>query len=330
METNAPFSKAEMLQQLRSAILMYIRSTSWVLDSDAATRLMGWPQDGGTGALCSPDIFDADEVERLDGQSFNFPGYKVYRTFDQLYDYGVLGFVPERSGVMEGADDDSFAISFAFDFDRSDLIREMHNGETESVSHCIQTANLAIARAILDGGERLPVGPRGLPDDLLTISEVALLANMEERSVRNLASGKRKPDSLMTTTRDGTRYVSREDAREWLAGRKGYTPTKQHGPLAELDLSTRGFEDSQQVIDYLIQRSAVVGVSYWDFATSDTGALGEIEPAVLAADAERCALIAERLRVDKDLLQLRIQEAITAEQLAKLRKAIQQTKRRAP
>lgn len=59
----------------------------------------------------------------------------------------------------------------------------------------------------------------------LTIAETALLANMDERSVRNAANPK-LPDPLKTQQFGKRSLIDLKEARQWLAGRKGFIPTK--------------------------------------------------------------------------------------------------------
>jgi hypothetical protein len=72
----------------------------------------------------------------------------------------------------------------------------------------------------------------------LTLAEVALLANMDERSVRNAANP--KLTNPLKTEQVGQRSLVRPDeARRWLAGRKGYVPTQAYdGPrIPSFDLT---------------------------------------------------------------------------------------------
>ena len=60
--------------------------------------------------------------------------------------------------------------------------------------------------------------------DFLTFAEVALLADMDEKSVRNAAYA--GDASRLVTAKSGKNVrVSLEEARKWLLGRKGFVPT---------------------------------------------------------------------------------------------------------
>ncbi|MCK0508586.1 hypothetical protein [Aromatoleum anaerobium] len=63
----------------------------------------------------------------------------------------------------------------------------------------------------------------GLNGSLFTLTEIALLANMTERSVRNSARLSEPPSRRLTVKRDGHYlYVERGEAIRWLAGRRGF------------------------------------------------------------------------------------------------------------
>jgi hypothetical protein len=116
----------------------------------------------------------------------------------------------------------------------------------------------AVARMVLDDGWRYTdygandEGWKNGDGNRLTLAEVALLANMEERSVRNAANPK-LPDPLKTEQVGKRSLVSPEEARRWLANRKGFIPTQemeegvvQRPPDYNLILTEEIFENIQR------------------------------------------------------------------------------------
>lgn len=62
--------------------------------------------------------------------------------------------------------------------------------------------------------------------ELLSLTEIALLADIQERSVRNYTHRTRKEGERLITVKVGGRtFVTREDAAAWLRGRRRYIPT---------------------------------------------------------------------------------------------------------
>jgi hypothetical protein len=323
MDTSARFSKAEMLDQLRNALLLFVRSTSWVLDYDAAPRLLGWPPGAGEDALRNVEVTDFREVERQDRQIIDFTRFPILRTFEEFYDFGLLGFRRHGAGDMHSGTEYTFAIAALFDLKRSVLISDMHNGDNPcSVALCLEAARAAVAREILDGGERFYHESADLPWDLLTIEEVALLANMKVPSVRNAASGTQTKDSLKTVVRDGSRFVTREAAMEWLLNRRGFVRTKSEGPLAGIDLGKRGFQNAQEAIDYIVQRGELIGVYNGALhVVDDPSPIQGLTEAALRS-VEKIDQIAALLKIDRRLLHLRIQEVLAVEELARVRQEL--------
>jgi hypothetical protein len=97
-----------------------------------------------------------------------------------------------------------------------------------------------MARHLLDGGERYITRDEDEMAGYLSFAEVALLADMDERSVRNAANPK-LPDALVTKTFGRRSMIAIEDARRWLSSRKGFVPTQGapvQAPNTSPDLSS--------------------------------------------------------------------------------------------
>jgi hypothetical protein len=327
MET-VPFTKAEMQAQLSTALLFFVRSTSWVLDFDASYRLMGWPQKATDAALTHVDLEDFAEVAKEEGQTLDLSRFSVVGTFDALYDYGVLGILQSPIFPIANATEATFAMAFVFDCQRSELLFEMQGGGTVNVTRCIHTAEVAMARQVLGGGDRALIGSDNKPDKLLTMREVALLANMEERSVRNAASGKSRPDLLKTTILDGDRFVAPEDALEWLKDRRGFNQTQRKGHLVDFDISSRAFDGAWEAADFIRQRLAAADLP--PERVAQTLGLdmktGDLEPRLrdlgFLSDPGTTLRLAELIGVNGNLLALRLNECRTNEQLQSLRRSI--------
>ena len=337
MET-VPFTKAEIQAELSNALLLFVRSASWVIDSEAAYRLLGWPIPPDGEALCNPSFTDFAEVAKHEGQALDLSRFTVVQTFDALYDYGVQGIQQSPIFPIENATEATFAISFVFDCHRSELLFEMQGGDSPSLMHCIHTAEVAIARQVLDGGDRCLIRSSDKPDRLLTIPEVALLANMEVGSVRNAASGKPRPDQLKTIVHGGDRFVTPEDALAWLRApaRRGFNRTQLRGHLVDLDLRSRAFQGSWEVADFVRQLASAKGTSLIELAEriGMAGSTESLECQVrdlsLLCDPKISRRLAETLGLDGNLLALRLNECRVAEQLTSLRKSIENLRERTP
>lgn len=78
--------------------------------------------------------------------------------------------------------------------------------------------------------------------DLLSLSEIAILADIQERSVRNYTHSTRSEDERLKTVKVGGRtYVRPKDAKEWLSRRRRFIPTR----FSEVDVQPESMEDVQ-------------------------------------------------------------------------------------
>lgn len=333
MDPSIPFTKAEMLQQLGRALLLYIRSTSWVLDGDAARRLVDWPAPPDHDALTNPFFTDFYEVAREEGRGLDLAKFSAYRIFADLYDYGVLGVLQSDIFPMDDATDATFPMAFVFDCADSQLLFEMQAGWFVPLQHCIQTARMSIARQVLDGGKRTLVPmDYEVPDGLLAIPEVALLANMEEGSVRNAASGKKTADSLPTVAREGKRYVEPKAALKWLRTRRGFRETQVKGYMVDFDPRTRAFRGGWEVVDFVRQRAETIDLTLEELADrvglpkSAKSAEFRFQRLDDLCDPQVTRRLAELLGINERMLSLRLQECSAEERVTELRRVIDQAR----
>jgi transcriptional regulator with XRE-family HTH domain len=109
----------------------------------------------------------------------------------------------------------------------------------------------ANARVTLDNG------------DYLSLKEIALLAGVDERTVRNAASSK-DANSLKTKKSGGSTIVDNDEAKRWLANRPDFKPTEY---IEDTTLDTpRYFEDATGFGRYLIHRRTELGLAIEEVA----------------------------------------------------------------
>ena len=106
---------------------------------------------------------------------------------------------------------------------------------------CAWVVDTAVARWGLDFEE---IGA-------FTIKQLATLANMDERSVRNAANPKNANPLVTSRGADGATMVARDDAIAWLTGRRSYRPTTFYDESGERDLEQDGFRDLQDLARYV-------------------------------------------------------------------------------
>lgn len=156
----------------------------------------------------------------------------IWMGVEEMYDYGIMG-VPNKilfpgrrlEGIHASVERFFHGINTVA---MRPFLEELDNAVPRLALRAVQAA---VARMVLDGGHRATdygIDEYGVGNstwDHLTLAEVALLANMDERSVRNAANPK-LANPLKTTQVGKRSLVTPEEARRWLAGRKGFVPTQ--------------------------------------------------------------------------------------------------------
>lgn len=250
---NMTFTKAAMQEELSSFLVLYGKQIA---------RLYGV---GGN------ELSDLAAIEAS----------PIWRAVSEMYDYGVSG-TPTAHLFPGGHIDAEYGAAERFlramDTPHMRLyLKEEGNTPPRLATIAVLTA---VARMVLDDGWReTDYGAEHgiLKGDMshLAIAEIALLANMDEGSVRN-AANKRLPDPLKTVQRGKRSLVEPEEARRWLAGRKGFVPTKpcdgtQIRP-PEYDVMLK--EEQVLMIEKLAKRE---GVSFMEYLQKRFIALMEMQ-----------------------------------------------------
>ena len=168
------------------------------------------------------DIVRASEDQKID----NMP---ITEQMLVLFDYVVNARLPHNfplSDVLQDVTD-----YFLETVPRSPLIDLYRLEPIEGI--CEWIVNTAVVRWGLDFEE---IGA-------FSIKQLATLANMDERSVRNAANPKNSNPLKTFRQVDGSTMVTRDDATEWLTGRRSYKPTTFIDESGERDLEHDGFKD---------------------------------------------------------------------------------------
>lgn len=156
----------------------------------------------------------------------------IWQTVTEMYDYGVDGLqVQAKPGSADSVIGRHTEIERFLHALNTLPMKLYLDGQGNTPPRlAILAAQCAAARLVLDGADRRTdyatdeFGPGSGDFGYLTLAEVALLADMDERSVRNAANPK-LPNPLVTEPVGRRSLVRPEEARRWLANRKGFVPT---------------------------------------------------------------------------------------------------------
>jgi hypothetical protein len=212
-------------------------------------------------------LYDGDDFWANEQFVGNSP---IMIAVSEMYDYGVLG-IP-TGDLLPGSRLDGIHAQIEMFFrgiDTPQMRVYLDMNYTAPPPLAMLTVQIAVARMVLDGGHRYNAEAveyeiENDDDAYLTLAEVALLAKIDERSVRNAANPKLS-DPLKTEQIGKRSLVSREEARRWLTGRKGYIPTKecegnvaQHQPEFNKKLN-------EKMVAIIEQESQKAGISFEEY-----------------------------------------------------------------
>lgn len=192
----------------------------------------------------------------------------IYRGVNAMYDYGICG-IPCQDLSPGSFLDGLYAHTekFVCSMDSTSMQNYLAENDNASPKMAKRAVQAAVARLVLDGGERTTdyavdeFGPGKGDFGYLTIPEIALLADMDERSVRNGANPK-LADPLKAVQIGKRSLVEPKEAQRWLAGRKGFVATRIVEGLIPHRPPTYSGNISQAVADLIAKEAKKTGQSF--------------------------------------------------------------------
>lgn len=339
----APFSREELRTHILALFFHQMRVIGWMTDASTAWRILGQPAPNDY-CLHSPD-WDAAEL----GQYSQIEHTIFAKTIERMYDYAYSGELDESGESMDNESMYTWTAALLMDIRDSAVLHEwgLYGGNgAESAEKCFAVAELANARRVLEGGENFFYFMSSVADDriaedgLLTVRQMALLAGMEEMSIRAAANPKRA-NALPTTSVDRRTRIPVESAKAWLKARGRYVPITRRWGEAALDLSKRRFQDIPELCSALTARYEALALAQPDEeklvealtalgmkTTVNPFRLGRRSPEINAehlSTAESVERLGEVLQLPGNLLKLRVREARANEELAFVQRELRMT-----
>jgi len=320
----AKFTKAEMMVELKEIIYQYARGASYALaDEDGYRLLFG---ENPTNDIDKNLFMDSGGNSATRDVPFSIERYHVKRSVEQYYDYGILGvrnIVP--MSIMDGTEW-TFAYGFLQDTANSILISETSGGEYVAAKKCLHAAKAFFARLILDGNERVYLPGIILPNDMLTLAEVAILADLDERTVRN-ATSKNAANRLETSVVDSNIFIPRESARAWLLSKRGFVQTRIGEELPSQVVLNDEFTNPDEAGEFIRINRERLNLDHAALA-SKAGAsvtkkvVKELESGLIPNNEELLSAIGNALGLNGTLLALRLIEVVRKREMQELQRRI--------
>lgn len=322
------FTKAEMIEELREIIYQYARAACFVLDPAAGYRMLFRKDPANsddTLHFMNPEVYSTTT-----DMPFSIDDFQITGTVGQFYDYGLNGIRNFPPVGTSGSNEWTFAYGLIIDSAGSFLISESCNGDYVTVEKCLHAAKAFFARLVLDGGERSWVSLDHPPEGMLSIPEVALLAGLDERTVRN-ATSKSAANRLDTAVVDSSIYIPREAAIQWLSTKRGFIPSRVGDELpAETVLETQ-LANAGEAGDFVRQQRERLKLSIIDLASAPGCSLSSAEVEALEAgkiidDEENLTAIGKALGFNGSLFALRLIEVKQKQAMINLQNRISAAK----
>lgn len=330
-----PFTVEEFRDDVVTLFLHQLRQIAWMTDHKTAWLIVGKALADGE-SIFNPELSSADAgLTYADIQDTPFAQY-----LENMYQYAYFGILDESLEPVEYETGYTWMSALLYDMNRSTFLEEwdFYGGDGKySAARCLAVAELANARRVLEGGEGFSHFSGTREDDTnsrdgaLTIHQMALLAGMEEMSIRAAANPKRA-NPLPTFSEEGRTRIAIDVAKAWLQSKGRYVPVTRRWTRKEIDFTTRRFSSFDDMLGIVMNRRADLmcqeGISddFFD-AFSDLFSrhgLNSAESRICFAHQPYVRDLAELLRFPIDLFCLRVREVLAKEESDAVKRALQE------
>lgn len=233
-----------MLDDLQQILAGMVRRLSYIFSGPQSTSLAEQPPSNGPW-IFNLNVSRFEETCCEEPETIDISNLSITRTMKDIRRYGVDGICPSGEHVddliMNGQD---FIESV-----RSANDVDINNDIGAGTGACTEVFDRALARWELDHGASL------------SIPQVARLAGLDERTVRNAASttGKGK---LQTFSQDARTLVRSETAYAWLTSKRGFVPTTFVDE--DFDADPTSFSNATDFMKFLSWKRETLGLDVED------------------------------------------------------------------
>lgn len=286
---NSPlFSKQELMAEVRNVLFALSRELGRIYNHTDAPRLMGFSADE------CPTTGEMNEELR---EQASIDQFAVTAYMSDLYDYAMLGVLhADLRDDWEIVQED---IKGFFDGLRNFPLLS-NNADDYSLEKPLQVIELSCLRMAIDEGGYCNLEDGGVLWGHIALKDLAYLAGIDEKSIRNLATPKSK--NPLKTVKHGSRtFVEMEVAKEWLRQR-GFKETEFRSRNSERDLSMTGFlsfTDLGAYVREMRQRAELTLpqlASQMGFDTAEP--IGQLEQGIWSFDVGFFTQLAQVLHLD--------------------------------
>ena len=232
-------SKSETLQDLNIVLYVLIQELNRIYEDENHALALINKQ---TGRMVTRFDGDAEKkAAELDIKNLDITHY-----MEMLYDYAVDGLLDKELKDCRVIDSEDITAFFQ-SIDPFPLVT--NNADNFPIEGPLHIFELGRARSVLDFGGWVIGDDGDVAMNHMQLRDVALLAGVDEKTARNLATPKAK-NRLITTNWKGRALVEITFAREWLKNR-GFKETVEVDSTLDRDLNKVGFWSLEALGDFV-------------------------------------------------------------------------------
>ena len=293
------FSKEQVLKELVHELRIYIAANKSMFNADLNFAIFGI--DNST----LQKKYTINEEAKLYEKYFSDKWQ--WDILSKSYEYGFYGVLP--NGV--NADDIENGIPLKTIMEMLELIGNKGTNQSKIVCYLYDILDAGLGRQRLDQGTNL------------TIINIALLANVDERTVRNAISAK----ELEATKLDNEISIDNKSAINWLSSRKGFNSTKFP------NLETTNFDDIKSIPEFgaylkKIRENLGIDISNQRWISEEKGIRKEhilgIEQGIFILSIDKCEVLSDFYNIDRSSFLLKVMGLFFKEELELIKNSLNQ------
>lgn len=321
-----------------NVFLHYIRNIGWMVDAKTAWSITGAPALERDSDLLHPELRASD----LGLAYSHIKDTEFAKSMQRMYDYAYFGQLDLSGDTLTYESIHTWITALVLDVAGA-VGNEWDSYGLDVVDcarRCEKVCDTANARRILEGHEAFYLfSSQGKEDfcdeNMLNVRQVALLSGMEEMSIRAAANPNRANQLKPTKTEYGTRFESAV-VKEWLIQKKRYVPITRCYRGGDINLEQRRFASREDLFSALESRYTrlVLEQGFESVAPPlvELGVFSELSPGTtriclphdLFDHEDMTRGLARTFGLPEELLLLRGKEAVAAESLRNIERAIKE------
>lgn len=335
-----PLTLEGLRQDILTLYFQQMRTVGWMAGAKAFWSLIERKSGVDESACFDPDI-DPKDI----GLEYNdISNTEFAKSIEQMYQYAYHGIQDESAEPLDNESTHMWIAAILSDLANSRVADEWESYGAEMYApakRCLEVAELANARRVLEGSPDnfFHFSGKGKDDDAvgleaLTIRQMALIAGMEEMSIRAAANPKRA-NPLPTYSEEGHTRIATDAAKAWLISKGRYVPIQRTFSSGDIDLKKRRFTSLNDLVEMVDARIHMIrrrdntdrGIAELLFGA---GIMIEVETGFsnlnveAMNDPEKLRILAEALEFDPRLLSLRAREALANDELGKVERELRE------